>query len=292
VIPFHPCGMVCDRIRTGYVARMRLWVDSDEEVEVRWFRAAPGALLLPGPHPWGSWWTWDRKDDPVPPALGEQRYVRYDLGGNDLGYEGTHHCGSAAAVSDGGLHGRDPLITTEAAGWASCCGAPPLVVCGRTLPRSYRLGNGTVSHCACVSNREWLLEYAGTDGGPNIPAGRHAWLTAGEWWTVSGPLGPPPGWVPYWGSCVYAPPVEVPARVQFGILIDPATCMVSLLVWQFWWKNFAVNSVLYGSDPLGVAAWVDGGFVFPPITSMHGESCGTGSGGGNPITYTAEPFFG
>lgn len=123
--------MRMDLIRTAYVADMQLWSDSAELTRVRWFFCEPGAKQFPGPHPFGSWYTWDRKDGVPPPPVGEKAYIGYDKGANPLGYTGERSCGPLAAKLDGGVHGRDPVIETDAAGWSDCCGVlPKIEVCG------------------------------------------------------------------------------------------------------------------------------------------------------------------
>jgi len=172
VIPFHPCGQKMDLIRSAYVTKMKLWADSDEEVEVRWFFADADAKWAPGPHPFGSWWTWDRKDGVEPGPLGEQRYVRYDRGANDLGYGGSHHCGSDAAFRGGGVHGVDSVITTNADGGADCCVDWLDLECRRYPKRLTLSATSTFSFCPCFGADSFPLTYIGyaelaeADGNP------------------------------------------------------------------------------------------------------------------------------
>lgn len=172
MIPFHPCGTVMDLIRSAYVCKMRLWADSDEETEVRWFFAEPGAKVMDVPHPFGSWYTWDRKDGVEPGPLGEQRYVRYDRGANDLGYGGSHYCGSDAAVRGGGVHGVDPVIATDADGGAGCCVEFLDLECRKYPKRLTLAAASTFGFCPCHGLDEFALTYIGyeelaeADGNP------------------------------------------------------------------------------------------------------------------------------
>jgi hypothetical protein len=137
--------MAMDLIRVCYTTRMRLWRDSDEETEVRWFRADEGAQWWPGPHRFCShvWFT-DRRAET---SLGERPgFGGRQRGVNELGYLGLNHCGPAAAAERGGDRGLDPAIVTDADGACPDClradmlgtggvaldggGIPPAVVAG------------------------------------------------------------------------------------------------------------------------------------------------------------------
>lgn len=128
-------------IRRAYVAKMRLWADSNEETEVRWFRCVPEATTLAVPTPFGSSdWLNPRK----PYHLGEvlrlrgapikdrtQEWAkrkpyytargRYDKGQNALHYSGRAVCGELAAFQFGGVHGGAPPIQTDSYGYSPCC---------------------------------------------------------------------------------------------------------------------------------------------------------------------------
>jgi len=118
-----------DWIRTAYTTRMKLWKDSEETVEVRWFRAEPGAKIFPGVHNFSSL-TW--RDEHKPEyrinntGIGEQTEAGrvYDRGQNLNGYDGQRFCGSLKAWREGGVHGTDPPLALDSEGRPACCQGP------------------------------------------------------------------------------------------------------------------------------------------------------------------------
>lgn len=120
-VPVHPCGKVVDMIRDPYLAMMRPWSNSDEEIQVRWFRAPAGAEVIPGPHPYGSSY-WVDPIDGVPP-VGEHGPRTYGpgLGGNPLGYLGKSQCGTQLVWREGGVLGVDPEHETDDEGVCGEC---------------------------------------------------------------------------------------------------------------------------------------------------------------------------
>lgn len=116
-----------DMIRVAYTTRMRLWADSDDLVEVRWFRAKDGARPFDGPSLLRSNFTWGKfysKD----PKMGEidREDFGYDKGANPLMYDGRHRCGREQALRTGGVHGVDPPLDTDDNGNLPCCQTPPV----------------------------------------------------------------------------------------------------------------------------------------------------------------------
>jgi len=147
-VPFHPCGMVLDMQRVCYRTKMRLWRDSDELTPVYWHRTQPGAKVFHLPHRFASWKTWLRPlvNDG---GMGEQNeHFGYYKGGNPVGYAGQRHCGSDDAMSRGGQHGIDPVLTTGTDGWLACCG--PMPVCGVAIPDRWRVRWESPAGCSCM----------------------------------------------------------------------------------------------------------------------------------------------
>lgn len=101
---------------------MVLWQADPTVVRVRWFRAPPGAPLVPQPNPFVSS-VWDETKASINPALGESLFARYDpeKGANTEGYAGVQPCGPVAAWRQGGVHGQTPPLTTDALGVSPCC---------------------------------------------------------------------------------------------------------------------------------------------------------------------------
>ncbi len=116
-----------DYLRTAYTTRMKLWTDSDETVEVRWFRADPNAKLFTGRKRFSSLTWCDSKKPEFAPhndGVGEQTEAgrQYDRGVNLHGLTGQNFCGGGAAWEHGGTHGVDPPLALGADGVPLCCG--------------------------------------------------------------------------------------------------------------------------------------------------------------------------
>lgn len=210
-----------DYIRTCYVEKMKVWQDR-EPIEVRWFRAPPGARLLPGPHPFGSMRTWDKGEFNSPQYPGEHSYVRYDKGENPIGYKGEGYCGPDVAIQEGGKTGRDPIITTEADGWSPCCGPRETVtVCGVVLPKRMLLTlTPGGANCPCGVGATATLEYR------NEAADWFGYV-ADHWWVLPG--------LPFPFVAEFTPWFDSPHHVQLG------TCAVANYT-LYLYPLYAINS--------------------------------------------------
>lgn len=110
-----------DYVRRCYRTKMKLWADRDELTSVRWYRAKRGAKVFTGWTRFRSNSTWNRQD-PIA-DLGEQfraPQTTYDRGLNVGEHTGQHFDGSLDAW-EGGVHGRDPEIHTDAFGGTKHC---------------------------------------------------------------------------------------------------------------------------------------------------------------------------
>lgn len=192
--------MITDMLRSCYKTKMRLWRGENTETEVRWFFAPEGARVFPGPHPFGSHYTWHRKDGSPIPDIGERGYLGYDLGGNNLGYGGLDSCGSDAAKRNGGDRTVDPVIATDADGWAVCCGDKPVICDGRVYPERFRLYVASAPDCPCLIGESWLLHLYRTGQPVQGVGGPPWWGTQRDWW-VNGWYAPVTPQTARWGDC-------------------------------------------------------------------------------------------
>jgi len=155
-----------DYLRSGYETFMQTWQDDQSLVRVRWFRAAPDAKFFPKEHLFGSQKTWDRGSQNPPEHPGESGYAGWTNSGNPLGYTGQTHCGSDSAMSLGGIHGVDPVLTTEANGWLACCG--PMPVCGVAIPDRWHVVWTSPAGCSCAGEITATLEMDPSDTIPGL----------------------------------------------------------------------------------------------------------------------------
>lgn len=66
-----PCGMVMDYLRTFYTTDVRISIDPEVIVKVRWYKAPEGALIFPTSHAFGSSvWETNAREYPSP-SIGE-----------------------------------------------------------------------------------------------------------------------------------------------------------------------------------------------------------------------------
>jgi microcystin-dependent protein len=138
MIPIHPCGTIMDVLRVGYSTPMRFWLDDQTLINVRWFRANPGAKVFPGDNSFVSS-NWDSLPQFSPVGEDWPRVRNYDRGLNPLGYTGQSFCGDPDVWAHGAIRGVTPLIATDITGWAGCCGEEP-----QRQPTGAGLGVGAI----------------------------------------------------------------------------------------------------------------------------------------------------
>ena len=130
-VPVHPCGRSVDWVRDPYLASLKPWLDSDEEVLVRWFPAPEGAGHVGGVSVYRSSYWYD--PNWFVPPVGEHGPRTYGPGldQNPAGLTGRGgSCGTPEAWLSGGLRSRDPVITTDENGAAPCCTLANMVASG------------------------------------------------------------------------------------------------------------------------------------------------------------------
>src|ERR1700733_14353907 len=104
--------MILDLLRFGYQSTWTMWQNDPTGTTGFWFRAAKTALVYNPPSYFRSA-LWDGEFDQGFP-VGETRVgYEWENSANTVGYLGTNHCGSDAAMSFGGVHGVDPPILTD-----------------------------------------------------------------------------------------------------------------------------------------------------------------------------------
>jgi hypothetical protein len=113
--------MVTDILRHG--KRKWVWYDAERTLGgyIRWFKAPPGAKVLPVPHNFGSE-TWD----PVHwfnPGIGEDDNSGYtwDNGALLHPYKGLRFCGKPEWWLNG-CPSNTPPLTYNSTGMPTCCG--------------------------------------------------------------------------------------------------------------------------------------------------------------------------
>ncbi len=103
-MPFDPCGMWVDLLRSCYRTTIRPFFDSEIEVPIIWFFAEPGAKYL------GFWnrfssLNWEPDHTEVNPGVGEQnpRPRPYRKGSLPfpIGFEGLRFCGTQKMFEEG-----------------------------------------------------------------------------------------------------------------------------------------------------------------------------------------------
>lgn len=130
---WNPCGRIVDYGSRPFRATYRPFRDSDQEVEIEWFPAAPGALPLAMPSNITiPYWEQDQfgyDDDELPLNTAEPTGKPVVRPGTGRG----HVCGSAEDFREGGLYEPgEPAVEYGQQGLPRCCMAP---VIGRGLVR-------------------------------------------------------------------------------------------------------------------------------------------------------------
>lgn len=219
---------------------MRLWQDSEEEVEGVWFRSPAGAKFAPGPHPWASTRTWYNHEYVGPGQVGETERIAYYKGNPPAPYTGKEHCGSDEAIKHGGRHLSDPVIETNEIGAATCCKLP-VVLCGHVIPATFTWLFESPAGCACCDGAFYSMVRA-----PDLD-GEHTMV-----WR-SAPLG---NYNLLFGSCNGGTSITAHAELIF----EWTTCIWRAELWQRKTAPFGGDSVVFcfphpsPSDPLVLTA--------------------------------------
>jgi hypothetical protein len=127
LVPINPCGRVTDFARREYRTKCRFFKDSDLEVDVQVYRAAPGAPSLGFPSSFLSLdWTDNNADEPWAADLGEVwgEPRPYSFKGPLVAPNYDHVCGTPEEFATG--CNFLPLLDVkyDDQGLPVCCGQP------------------------------------------------------------------------------------------------------------------------------------------------------------------------
>jgi hypothetical protein len=209
-VPLNPCGRVTDFARREYRTKVRFFKDSDQEVDVQVYRAAPGAPGLGFPSAFMSQDWLAELDEPWESHLGEVwgEPRPYSFHGPLIDPTYEHVCGTAEQFRDGVEFDPDRNVKYDDQGLPECCNGPLTPQLGVEL--------GFVAE---------LVETAL----PNTCATAYP-LTFGEW--VGGECGMlAPVWFkfPVVSGTTYRVTVRALENIQ-GVNVHEPDCSISLVV--------------------------------------------------------------
>lgn len=125
MIPFDPCGMICDWGRHRYKTKCRFFRDDDVQHEIEWYPAPPGAKCLPFPSAFNQsiWRREPNNIDPYTDGVGEVWDAKHETThSKPVPLTGTgRFCGTASMFLLGATY--DPLfkLLRRPDGLPVCC---------------------------------------------------------------------------------------------------------------------------------------------------------------------------
>lgn len=132
---YNPCGKAVANLRCGYRTTCRFFRDSEEEVEIQWYKCPKGAETLGHPSAISSldWTAFPEQKKGVGEVFNAPRVYRQK--GPIPGASGKNQCGTQQDFEEGGLYLPElPPIEFNADGLAICCGVPDGILLGGTAP--------------------------------------------------------------------------------------------------------------------------------------------------------------
>lgn len=121
MIPFNPCGFACDVGRKPYTVRARLFADSEETVEIRWYAVPWGTPFLPFESAVVSQ-AWD--DEPwARTGVGEVfvPYLKFNTWTRPPLPDIGHICGDPGQFVNGVTYDPDRNVQYTTQGLPTCC---------------------------------------------------------------------------------------------------------------------------------------------------------------------------
>lgn len=202
--------MKVELLSRGGLARMKMWADSDELTEVKWYRASPDAKLMTGFHTFGHRFysegnevqanagdndtasrhtgpgmQWPYEEDPAGCITG----YPYANKNQPAAYAGQKRCGADRVWENGGKIEEDEHFQADDAGSIFCCETPGIVGTGgigqggaaRTFPPFRGMG-GTGGQrqggAADITGYVYFVGLGGQGQGGSAVAGTAAGLLA------------------------------------------------------------------------------------------------------------------
>lgn len=137
-----------DTLRSCYSTKMRFFVDSDQEVDVQWYWASPGAKVFPGPHLFasGNWET--LKFGWQGPGEVEGAPRIWNNGRTPIDRPGTQYAGPLEGFTEGTVF---PGVSVGGQDDGQCTGCSPLCTMCNEL-HQIPLGAGFYLRITAVHN--------------------------------------------------------------------------------------------------------------------------------------------
>lgn len=170
-MPVNPCGRVVDFARKEYRTKCRFFKDSDLEVDIHWYRAAPDAPMLGMPTAFmDADWLDELYDQPQLAEVGEVVPADrpYAFKGPPFGLDYEHVCGTADEFANGVEFDPDRHVLYDEQGLPLCCNAPVVpqmgVVVGLEVEVSDLPSPGLTCLTATELTPDVAVEFAVTAG--------------------------------------------------------------------------------------------------------------------------------
>ena len=163
-MPLNPCGRVTDFARREYRTKVRFFKDSDQEVDVQVYRAAPGAPRLGFPSAFMSQDWLAELDEPWETHLGEVwgEPRPYSFHGPLIDVTYDHVCGTAAQFRDGVEFDPTRNVKYDDQGLPECCNGPLTAFLGIELGLEVEVTDGPGPDCATAADTVYGVLNTGT----------------------------------------------------------------------------------------------------------------------------------
>jgi hypothetical protein len=165
-VPLNPCGRVTDFARREYRTKVRFFKDSDQEVDVQVYRAAPGAPRLGFPSAFMSLDWLAELDEPWETHLGEVwgEPRPYSFHGPLIDVTYDHVCGTAEQFRDGVEFDPTRNVKYDDQGLPECCGGPLTAFLGIEFGLEVEVTTGPGPTCPTAAAVFSDVDVVGPDG--------------------------------------------------------------------------------------------------------------------------------